>query len=199
MWLSVPAQAETVLVLGDSISAAYGMETAQGWVALLEQRLEQQGYALRVVNASVSGETTSGGRSRLPGLLERHQPALLILELGGNDGLRGVPLEAIKRNLEALISQARQAGASVLLLGMRIPPNYGPVYADGFFALYADLSERLGTALVPFLLDGVGTDPELMQPDGIHPTASAQPALLDQVWPVLEPVLAQLQAVGAVK
>jgi len=186
--LAVPAHAATVLVLGDSISAAYGMETAQGWVARLAQRLQKEG-AHRVVNASISGETTSGGLNRLPALLARVQPDLVVIELGANDGLRGTPLTAVKANLAALISQSQRSGARVLLLGMRIPPNYGPRYSEGFHALYATLSERYGAALMPFLLEGVAGNPALMQADGLHPGASAQMSMLDNLWPYLQPLL----------
>ncbi|WP_207062378.1 arylesterase [Motiliproteus sp. SC1-56] len=187
--LPLRATANELLVLGDSISAAYGMEREAGWVSLLQARLDAEGVPVEVINASISGETTSGGLTRLPGLLERHQPEWLILELGGNDGLRGTPLNLIESNLEALVEHARAAGAGVVLLGMRIPPNYGPRYAEGFYDLYGRIAKRHGLPLQPFFLEGVATRPPLMQDDGIHPTAEAQPLLLDNVWPLLEPLL----------
>lgn len=187
--LPLKGVATELLVLGDSISAAYGMEREAGWVSLLEQRLDAQAIPARVINASISGETTSGGLARLPDLLQRYQPDWVILELGGNDGLRGTPLGLIEANLETMIRQAQQAGAQVLLLGMRIPPNYGPRYAEGFFDLYGGLAERYGVPLQPFFLDGVATRPGLMQRDGIHPTAEAQTQLLENVWHLLEPLL----------
>ncbi|HEY5717051.1 MAG TPA: arylesterase [Motiliproteus sp.] len=186
--LTVPAQASTLLVLGDSISAAYGMETEQGWVALLARKLESVG-GYRVVNASISGETTSGGISRLPALLERTKPDLVLIELGANDALRGAPLAAIERNLERLVRQVQQRGAKVLLLGMRIPPNYGPRYSEGFAALYPRLGAKLTVATTGFLLQGVAGDSALMQADGLHPRAAAQAQILANVWPDLEPLL----------
>jgi acyl-CoA thioesterase-1 len=178
-----------VLVVGDSLSAAYGMDPAQGWVALLAARIAERGLPHRVVNASISGDTTRGGRSRLPGALDRHRPALVVIELGGNDGLRGVPLEETERNLAALIESARGRGAEVLLVGMQIPPNYGRVYADGFRDLYPRLAERYGVVLVPFLLEGVAGDPRWMQVDGIHPRSDAQGRILENIWPHIEPLL----------
>lgn len=181
--------APRILVFGDSLSAAYGIELDDGWVALLQQRLQAQGRPHQVVNASVSGETTAGGRARLPALLAREAYALVVLELGGNDGLRGLSLAQTDDNLRAMIETARGAGAEVLLLGMRLPPNYGATYTNAFAAIYPKLARELDTALVPFLLDGVATDPALMLPDRIHPRAAAQPRLLDTVWPVLVPLL----------
>lgn len=181
--------APTILVLGDSLSAAYGMRLDQGWVALLQSRLRAQGYGHRVVNASSSGETTGGGLARLPRALQTHRPALVVVELGGNDGLRGLPVPQVRRNLEAIIDQSQRAGARVLLLGMRIPPNYGPTYARQFEQVYADLARERRVASVPFLLQDVALDDTLMQQDGIHPTVRAQPMLLDAVWPRLEPLL----------
>jgi acyl-CoA thioesterase-1 len=176
-------------VLGDSISAGYGIHVEEGWVALLQSRLQQQGYGYRVVNASVSGETTSGGLARLPRALELHHPKIVIIELGGNDGLRGLPLDVIRRNLEAMIVASRSSGALVLLVGMRMPANYGATYVNGFQDIYKELSKRLATPLVPFLLDGVALDSRLMQWDQIHPTAYAQRKLLDNVWPMLKSLL----------
>lgn len=204
--LAVPVQGATLLVLGDSISAAYGMERHQGWVTLLSQRLDgrppvaegtrvSSGKASSVeekwtlVNASISGETTRGGLTRLPGLLERHQPEVVIIELGGNDALRGTPLPVIEKNLKRLVRTSQEAGARVLLAGMRVPPNYGPRYAEGFFALYEQVAASFDVALVPFLLEGVGGQPDMMQADGIHPRARAQPRLLKNLWPYLQPLL----------
>jgi acyl-CoA thioesterase-1 len=189
--LSVHAKPENpvVLVVGDSLSAGYGVAVDATWVALLQQRLAAQGYGYRVVNASISGDTTGAARARLPRALELHQPAIVILELGGNDGLRGLPLRQVRENFEFLIEHAQAAGAKVVLIGMRMPPNYGSAYADGFHALYGELARRYGTPLVGFFLDGVALDDKLMQADGIHPTAAAQPRLLDNLWPVLSQVL----------
>lgn len=178
-----------ILVFGDSLSAAYGIELEAGWVALLQERLRAQGQPHQIVNVSVSGETTAGGRARLPALLARESSALVILELGGNDGLRGLSLAQTEANLRAMIEAAHGAGARVLLLGMRLPPNYGTTYTQAFAAIYPKLARELNVALVPFLLDGVATDPVLMQPDRIHPRAAAQPRLLDTVWPALVPLL----------
>jgi len=178
-----------ILVYGDSISAAYGIELDAGWVALLQQRLRAEDQPHAVVNASVSGETTAGGRARLPALLAQDRYALVMLELGGNDGLRGLSLAQTEANLRAMIEVTQAAGAKVLLLGMRLPPNYGPTYTNAFAAIYTTLARESGAALVPFLLDGVATDPALMLPDRIHPRAEAQPRLLDLVWPVLVPLL----------
>jgi len=189
--LSVHAKAENpvVLVVGDSLSAGYGVAVDATWVALLHKRLAAQGYGYRVVNASISGDTTGGARARLPRALELHKPAIVILELGGNDGLRGLPLRQVRENFEFLIEHAQAAGAKVVLVGMRMPPNYGAAYADAFHALYGELAGRYGTPLVGFFLDGVALDDKLMQADGIHPTAAAQPRLLDNLWPVLSQVL----------
>jgi acyl-CoA thioesterase-1 len=176
-------------VLGDSLSAAYGIRLEQGWVALLQGRLKAKGYGHRVVNASASGETTGGALARLPRALERHRPAIVILELGGNDGLRGLPLSEVRGNFEALIRLSRGAGAKVLLVGMRIPPNYGPAYTRGFHELYEELARQHRLPFVPFFLDGIALDDSLMLEDGLHPNATAQPRLLDQVWPQLAPLL----------
>ncbi len=174
-----------MLVLGDSLSAAYGMPVEQGWVALLEQRLQDLRPGIRLENASISGETTSGGLARLPALLERHQPDLVILELGANDGLRGTPLSVLERNLEALVTRSQAAGAQVLLLGMRLPPNYGQRYADAFARTFVTVAERYQLAAHPFFLDGVGGNPALTQADGLHPNREAQPRLLENVWPLI--------------
>jgi acyl-CoA thioesterase-1 len=181
--------AAPILVVGDSLSAAYNIAVDEGWVALLERRLRATGYGQPVVNASVSGETSRGALVRLPDLLTRHRPAVVIIEIGGNDGLRGLSLDVFRNNLAAMIESARAANARVLLLGMRIPPNYGPSYADEFHAVYAELAKRYEVALVPFLLEGVALDPELMQEDGVHPRAAAEPRILDLVWTCLEPLL----------
>ncbi len=178
-----------ILVFGDSISAAYGIELDAGWVALLQQRLRAEDLPHAVVNASISGETTAGGRARLPALLAHDRYVLVLLELGGNDGLRGLSLTQTEANLRAMIEVAQAAGAKVMLLGMRLPPNYGPTYTQAFAAIYPTLARETGAALVPFLLDGVATDPTLMLPDRIHPRAEAQPRLLDLVWPILVPLL----------
>ena len=189
---SVSARAETpvILVFGDSISAGYGLaHVEQGWVALLQTRLKQQGYGEQVVNASVSGETTAGGLARLPRALELHHPATVILELGGNDGLRALPVAQMRANLMHMADLAAAAGARVLLLGMRMPPNYGPDYTRQFSASYGDLARDKRLPLVPFLLNGIALDPALMQADGFHPNELGQPKLLDNVWPSLQPLL----------
>jgi len=177
-----------ILVVGDSLSAEYGLARGSGWVALLDRRLQQRSTGARAVNASVSGDTTSGGRSRLPALLKRHRPALVVIELGGNDALRGLPLTTTRDNLRAMIRASRSAGAQVLLLGMDMPPNYGERYRADFRAIYTDLAREEKTALVPFFLAGVADGPQataLFQPDRIHPNEQAQPIMLDNVWPVL--------------
>jgi acyl-CoA thioesterase-1 len=179
----------TILVLGDSLSAGYGVKVDATWVALLERRLTAQGYGYRVVNASISGETTGGARARLPRALELHKPSIVVLELGGNDGLRGLPVKQVRGNFETMIEQAQGAGALVVLVGMRMPPNYGAEYADSFHALYGDLAKKYRLPVVDFFLDGVALDDNLMQADGIHPTAAAQPKLLDNLWPALLKVL----------
>jgi acyl-CoA thioesterase I len=186
-----PPAAPTVLVLGDSLSAAYGIRVDQGWVALLQTRLRAKGYGHRVVNASSSGETTGGALARLPRALSLHQPAIVIVELGGNDGLRGLPIADIRRNLTAIIRTSQQAGARILLVGMKIPPNYGPAYTRDFHALFGELAREYKLPSVPFLLEDVAPDENLFQADGIHPTAAAQPILLREVWPHLEPLLRQ--------
>jgi acyl-CoA thioesterase-1 len=178
-----------ILVVGDSLSAGYGVNTAATWVALLEKRLARQGYGYRVVNASVSGETTGGARTRLPRALQLHQPAIVILELGGNDGLRGLPLRQVRGNFEAMIELVQAAHARPVLIGMRMPTNYGAAYADGFHELYVELAKKYDLPLLPFFLEGVALDPELIQEDGIHPTTQAQPILLNNVWSTLQPLL----------
>lgn len=183
------ALAGTALVVGDSISAAFGLETSQGWVHLLQQRLNGSGHDYQVVNASISGDTSAGGLARLPALLREHQPDIVILELGGNDGLRGQPPAQLKRNLAAMAEQAQDAGAKVLLLGMRMPPNLGQRYTSAFADVFDSLAEEKGLPYVPFLLEGVGGVPGMMQADRVHPTAQAQELMLDNVWPVLKPLL----------
>lgn len=183
------AEPPVILVMGDSLSAAYGMPRAEGWTALLETRLREAGYPHRVVNASISGETTAGALQRLPEALERHRPAIVIIELGGNDGLRGIRVDEFRANLARMIELSRAAGARVLLTGIRLPVNYGPDYTEKFFKVYAELAADYGTGLVPFFMKDVALEPERLQADGIHPNAAAQPVLLDNVWPHLEPLL----------
>ncbi|WP_299197476.1 arylesterase [uncultured Amphritea sp.] len=172
----------SIVVMGDSLSAAYGIPKEQGWVALLEQRLDENNLKYEVVNASISGETTHGGITRLPAVLDQYKPQLVLLELGANDGLRGAPLPVIENNLNQLVSQSLAAGAQVLLMEMRIPPNYGPRYSEGFTELFAKVAEQQKVPMAPFFMAPVVLQPELMQADGLHPNAQAQPALLDQVW-----------------
>tara|TARA_B110000444_G_scaffold25287_1_gene20934 strand:+ start:2037 stop:2681 length:645 start_codon:yes stop_codon:yes gene_type:complete len=179
----------TLLVYGDSLSASYGIAEEQGWVNLLQIKLLSEGLAVNVVNGSVSGETTTGGLARLPAMLASYQPDVLILELGGNDGLRGLPLSLMRENLASMIDLAKANGAEVILAGIQIPPNYGPRYTTPFFETYASLAEQKSLPLVPFLIEGIVQLPELMQNDGIHPRAEAQSMILDNVWPILEPQL----------
>ena len=186
------AQAATpnsILVLGDSLSAAHNIPVESGWVALLDARLRKMVPMWTAVNASISGETSLSGRNRLPGLLQKVHPSVLVLELGANDGLRGLPLPLLRDNLVAMIDSAQQAKVRVLLVGIELPVNYGPQYRDGLRAVYADLARTKHTALVPFLLDGVALDPALMQEDGLHPVASAEPKVLETVWNQLHPLL----------
>ncbi len=183
------ASDRTILVFGDSLSAALGLRPEQGWVALLARRLQSQGYGYEVVNASVSGETSSGGLQRLPRALELHHPQVVILELGANDGLRGLPVDAMRANLVQMIQLAQAAGARVLLVGIRIPPNYGPRYGDQFAAVYPVVAEQNHLPLVPFLLQDVALNPHLMQDDGLHPNAAGEPTVLENVWPHLKPLL----------
>jgi acyl-CoA thioesterase-1 len=179
----------SILILGDSLSAAYGMEIGESWPSLLQRRLDENGHDYRVFNSSITGDTTQGGLTRLPRLLERHRPDVVILELGGNDGLRGLPLEVTRSNLSGMIEQSRAAGARVLLAEMRIPPNYGRSYAEKFNGTYAELAAEYDVVLLPFLLQDIALEPGLMMDDGIHPTAAAQPVILDAVWTVLQPLL----------
>jgi acyl-CoA thioesterase I len=183
------AAERTILVFGDSLSAAYGLKPEQGWVALLDKRLRTQGYGYNVVNASVSGETTIGGLQRLPRALELNKPQILVLELGANDALRGLPLGIAKDNLSKMVELGEKAGARVLLVGMRIPPNYGPKYTADFVQMYTDLSAHYRAPLVPFLLQTVALDSSRMQEDGLHPNALGEPAVLDTLWPQLVPLL----------
>ncbi|MFI2817100.1 arylesterase [Vreelandella piezotolerans] len=176
----------TLLVMGDSLSAAYGIEQEQGWVSLLAERLDGDA---QVVNASISGETTSGGAQRFADIIGQRQPDIVLLELGGNDGLRGLPPAQMRANLATIIEQSQQAGAEVLLLGIDIPPNYGQAYRDAFTGVYHSLAQEYELSLVPFLLEDIALNQQLMQSDGIHPTADAQPIILDNVWPALEPML----------
>ncbi len=189
---AAPAARKLVLVVGDSLSAEYGLTRGSGWVALLEARLAQKKIPASVVNASISGDTTSGGRSRLPQLLRLHRPAVVVLELGGNDALRGLPLETSRDNLAQMARAAKTAGAKVLVLGMQVPPNYGRQYSEQFFAVFGSVAQSEGTTLVPFMLKGVADGPqaaEMFQADRIHPKAQAHPVILDNVWPALEPLL----------
>ncbi len=190
------AEPPVILVLGDSISAAFGLPQGTGWTHLLGQRLAERGYPHRVVNASISGDTTAGGRSRLPALLERHKPAIVVIELGGNDGLRGGSLKSTRENLDAMVVAAQKSGARVLVLGMRLPPNYGPAYTREFDAIFSGVAAARKAALVPFLLEGFGDDMAYFQPDRIHPTAAAQPKLLANVWPALVPLLGRPSGAG---
>ena len=186
------ASPQKILVVGDSLSAEYGLARGTGWVALLAARLAQRQIDASVVNASISGDTTSGGRSRLAALLAQHRPTLVILELGGNDALRGLPLEQTRANLQAMAQAARKAGARVLVVGMQVPPNYGKRYGDDFAAIFANVARSEKAALVPFLLEGVADVPDAVdrfQPDRIHPKQTAHPLMLDNVWAVLEPLL----------
>lgn len=184
-WAVPGVYGQTILVVGDSISAAYGLEIERGWVALLQQRLAERGLSYQVVNASISGDTSAGGRNRLPALLEQHQPSMVIIELGGNDGLRGLPLQSLQGNLQAMVQQAKQQGSKVMLLGMRIPPNYGKRYTEGFYQTFQQVAEQESVPLVDFFLEGVGGVPGMVQADGIHPTEQAQAILLSNAWPIL--------------
>ena len=183
------AAAGTVLIVGDSISAAFGLDTRQGWVALLEKRLRDEGFDDKVVNASVSGDTSAGGQARLPALLSAHKPSLVVLELGGNDGLRGQLPAQLQQNLASMIDKSRAAGAKVLLLGKQLPPNYGARYTKAFAQVYSDLARDKNVPLEPFFLEGIGGHPELMQADGIHPAQGAQGQLLENAWPAIKPLL----------
>jgi len=190
LWLPAAAAAEkSILVLGDSLSAAYGISRQRGWVTLLEERLKRERPDYIVVNASISGDTTGGGRARLKPLLDKHRPAVLVLELGGNDGLRGMPVGIMRANLDAIVRDAQASGARVLLVGMKMPPNYGEMYAQSFEAAFRELARTHRIALVPFLLEDFADKPEFFLPDRIHPTEEAQPLMLDRVWKELRPLL----------
>ena len=192
--LAVPAlAARTVMVFGDSLSAAYGIATDQGWVSLLARRLAQSKPPWQVANASVSGETTAGGLRRLAEDLRRHQPAIVLIELGANDALRGVPLSTTEDNLRTIVKDAQQSKAKVVLVGMYVPANYGPAYTEQFHRIYGSLAKELDVRLVPFLLAGIENKPDMFQSDQMHPTEQAQPVLLDNVWPVLAPLLQRRQ------
>jgi acyl-CoA thioesterase-1 len=183
------ADAPTVLVFGDSLSAGYGIDVDQSWPTLLQSRLQTQGYEHRVVNASISGETTEGGASRIPAALERFKPSVVILELGGNDGLRGFPPDRMRGNLHTIIKTSKDSGAEVVLLGIRIPTNYGSRYTNAFESTYRELATELDVPWIEFFMDGIAMNDELMQEDGIHPNASAQPILLDNAWPIIREAL----------
>jgi acyl-CoA thioesterase-1 len=190
LFSALPAgAAQVVLVFGDSLSAAYGIPPRSGWVALLEQRLAARKPVWQAVNASVSGETTAGGLARLPAVLDRHRPDIVVIELGANDGLRGLPLAHTRKNLSAMIAEAKKRGARVLLVGMRLPPNYGSTYTGEFQALYQSVAKKSGASLAPFLFEGFAARPDMFQADGLHPTAEAQPHMMDNVWRALAPML----------
>ncbi|MBA1296810.1 arylesterase [Pseudomonas lurida] len=189
MCMAQNAAAGTVLIVGDSISAGFGLDTRKGWVALLEQRLKKEGFDDKVVNASISGDTSAGGLARLPAALAAHKPQVVVIELGGNDGLRGQPPAQLQQNLASMIQQSQDSGAKVLLLGMQIPPNYGKRYVEAFNKVFGDVAQQKKVPLVPFFLEGVGGHPELMQADGLHPAVGAQDKLLENVWPSLKPLL----------
>jgi len=184
----------TVLVFGDSLSAGYGIDVDQSWTTLLQTRLNAQGYEHRVINASISGETTEGGKTRIGAALDNFEPDLVILELGGNDGLRGFPPGIMKENLRSIIETTRARGASVVLLGIRIPTNYGPRYTQAFEGVYRDLAAELGVPWIEFFMEGVALNEKLMQDDGIHPNAEAQPILLDNAWPIIRDALSGAEA-----
>jgi acyl-CoA thioesterase I len=183
------ASDRTILVFGDSLSAAFGIRPEQGWVALLTQRLQMQGYGYQIINASVSGETTDGGLQRLPRALQLHQPGIVVLELGANDALRGLPLSGTRANLAQMVRLSQEAGARVLLVGIRIPPNYGPRYTEEFASVFPELAKQYHLPLVPFLLQDVALNPARMQEDGMHPNAAGEAPVLDTLWPYLKPLL----------
>ncbi len=187
--ITAGADAPTVLIYGDSLSAGYGMEVDQSWVALLQTRLQGQGYEHRVINASITGETTEGGAARIAQALDTFTPSLIILELGGNDGLRGIPPDRMKGNLQTIIQSSKSAGAAIVLLGIRIPPNYGSRYIEDFDNVYRELADELDVPWIEFFMEGIALNDELMQADGIHPNAAAQSLLLDNAWPVISKAL----------
>ena len=184
-----PVAAAGVLVVGDSLSAGYGIDEREGWVALLRDRLAERANPVPVINASISGDTTSGGLTRLPAALDRHRPDIVVIELGGNDGLRGQSLKNIRKNLSSMVQLVKESGAEAFLLGMRIPTNYGARYTQRFFDSFKQVADEEEVPLVPFFLEGVATEPNLMQDDGIHPNAEAQPMMLEHVWPAIEGLL----------
>lgn len=188
---SAYSASKTVLVLGDSLSAEYGLPRGSGWVSLMEKRINAEKLNVKVVNASISGETTSGGKTRLPALLNQYHPSVVVIELGANDGLRGLPVATTEGNLRAMIASSQSSQAKVLLVGMQLPPNYGRDYVSRFSHLYAKVAHDSRAALVPFLFDGIADKQQLFQSDGLHPTEAAQPALLNNVWPHLKPLLAK--------
>lgn len=190
---ALAAEPPVILVFGDSLSAGYGLAPGQGWVTLMERRLQREGYGYRVVNASVTGETTDGGLQRLDRALALHRPAVVIIELGGNDGLRGLAVPRVRSNLELLVMKSRATGAQVLLIAIRMPPNYGPRYTTSFQGIYQDLATRYRIGVASLLTDPMALDLALFQPDGIHPTAAAQPLLVDNLWPQLAPLLRRQQ------
>ena len=187
------AEARIILIVGDSLSAAYGIPVEQGWVSLLQEHLDGRDYPSRIINASIGGDTTANARARLPQALASHEPAMVLLELGGNDGLRGLSLTEMKSNLGAMISSVQETGAQLLLVGVQLPPNYGPRYTESFQAVYRELAAEHDLALLPSLVDGIGTEQNLMQQDGIHPNVSAQPLIRDRVWEALLPLLGPRQ------
>jgi len=187
----------TILVVGDSLSAGFGLDLEDTWVVLLQARLDEEGYGYRVVNASISGDTTGNGLRRLSRALDIHQPEIVLIELGGNDGLRGIPIERMQNNLEQMIRQAREQGTKVVLAGMLIPPNYGDDYTAEFAAVYPALAEQYDTSLIPFFLEGVALNANLLQADGIHPNKLAQPILMETVWMTLKPALESVPATGS--
>lgn len=182
---------KTVLVVGDSLSAEYGLARGSGWVALLERKLKSEKIDANIVNASISGETTSGGRARLPALLSQHKPQVVVIELGANDGLRGLPVASAQANLRSMVDMARQNKAKVLLVGMRMPPNYGRAYTEKFFGMYKDISSQTKSPLVPFMLEGVADKPALFQQDRLHPLAEAHPIILANIWPQFSALIKQ--------
>lgn len=187
-------RARTLLIVGDSLSTGFGLEPGQDWATLLQDRLDAEGYGYRVVNASITGDTTTGGLGRLPRALKLHRPSIVLIELGGNDGLRGTPVDVIRDNLERMIRLSREAGARVVLAGMQMPPNYGQRYTEQFAAIFPQLAAKHGVALIDFILEGIALNGELMQPDGIHPNAAAQERLLENAWPAL---VQEIRAAGA--
>ncbi len=188
---STAAEPPVLLILGDSLSAGYGMDREKSWVSLLETRLRESGYSYRILNSSISGDTSQGGLARIPRLLDRYQPEIVIIELGANDGLRGINPDITRDNMTSMIQQSQAIGARVLLAGIKLPPNYGSDYLEKFESIYEDLANEFGTLLVPFFMDGVALRPDLLQADTIHPNEAGQPVLLDNVWKVLEPALSR--------